>query len=975
MGVVFRMGAIFIVAAKRLFSQRGLALATTLGLIAAIALTMSVPLYADAVYYRVLREELSGGAEAEGGQTTRPPFAFMFRYLGAWHGAVQWEDVQPLDTYMREQAGLALGLPEKLLVRHFKTNNFRLFPQEDIAYADTKQPLAWVSFAFVSGLEDHITILEGGFPEAADPSSESIVEVLISEARALELGLQIGESYIAFDRRGAQQGRTIQIPVRVAGIWKATDPREEFWFYNPAALDDLLLVPEATFLGRISPYLDDEIYLGLWYLVMDGSDVHASDATPLLARITAIRQRVSSLLPNTSLDVSPVDALQKYERSAGLLTILLYAFSVPIIGLILAFIGLVVDLAVGRQRNEIAVLRSRGATATQVVGIAALEGLLLGLAALAIGSPTGEMIARAIGKARSFLNFTLESDLRVGVTMATLRFGAMAVGLALIAQVVPTVGAARHTIVTYKQERARLLRPPWWQRAWLDGLLLIPAGYGAYLLRQQGSIALPMGGTIVNDPFQNPLLFLVPALGIFALTLFLLRILPAIMEGVAWVAAHLGGVGMLLAARHLSRTPGFYSAPLVLLVMTLSLSAFTASLAQTLDNHLYDQMYYRIGADMSLVELGESTEQEGGGMFAAFGRGQGGENQAPGGTPSEEEQGPRWLFLPVSEHLKVPGVLAATRVGRYAASTRLSGGTQTGMFIGVDRVDFTQVAFWRHDFAPASLGALMNALAVAPDGVLVPRTFMAQHALNVGDTIRVTVDTYGQRNELDMKVVGGIDLFPTWYPEEGPLFVGNLDYLFERAGGQFPYDVWLKVDPEADFTQVVEGVRALNLRVLDWDAALLEVAKEQRRPERQGLFGLLSVGFGAAALLTVLGFLLYALFSFRRRFIELGILRAIGLSSGQMTAFLAWELAFLILIGSLAGTGLGAWVSQLFIPYLQVGTGPSARVPPFLVEIAWPAIFRIYALFGLLFVVALVVLMALLLRMKIFQAVKLGETA
>jgi putative ABC transport system permease protein len=94
-----------------------------------------------------------------------------------------------------------------------------------------------------------------------------------------------------------------------------------------------------------------------------------------------------------------------------------------------------------------------------------------------------------------------------------------------------------------------------------------------------------------------------------------------------------------------------------------------------------------------------------------------------------------------------------------------------------------------------------------------------------------------------------------------------------------------------------------------------------------------------------------------------------------MTAFLAWELAFLILGGLVAGTGLGTWVSELFIPYLQVGTGPSARVPPFVVEIAWPAVLRIYILFGLLFVAALGVLVALLLRMKVFQAVKLGETA
>ena len=41
---------------------------------------------------------------------------------------------------------------------------------------------------------------------------------------------------------------------------------------------------------------------------------------------------------------------------------------------------------------------------------------------------------------------------------------------------------------------------------------------------------------------------------------------------------------------------------------------------------------------------------------------------------------------------------------------------------------------------------------------------------------------------------------------------------------------------------------------------------------------------------------------------------------------------------------------------------------------SWPAIFRIYVLFGLIFVVALAVLATLLLRMRIFQAIKLGET-
>jgi putative ABC transport system permease protein len=105
------------------------------------------------------------------------------------------------------------------------------------------------------------------------------------------------------------------------------------------------------------------------------------------------------------------------------------------------------------------------------------------------------------------------------------------------------------------------------------------------------------------------------------------------------------------------------------------------------------------------------------------------------------------------------------------------------------------------------------------------------------------------------------------------------------------------------------------------------------------------------------------------------VLRAIGMSARQMTFFLGWELVFLMAIGIGAGTGLGVGISNLFIPSLQVGSGPSAQVPPFVVQISWPDVFRFYILFGLLFAGALAILVVLLLRMKIFQAIKMGETA
>jgi putative ABC transport system permease protein len=318
-------------------------------------------------------------------------------------------------------------------------------------------------------------------------------------------------------------------------------------------------------------------------------------------------------------------------------------------------------------------------------------------------------------------------------------------------------------------------------------------------------------------------------------------------------------------------------------------------------------------------------------------------------------------------------------VGEYSASIQAQGNWEEAHLIGIDRIDFPKAAYWRRDFAPANLGALMNALAVAPEGILLRREFMALNRIRVGDQVQVRVSNFGQAATMTMQVVGEIDYFPTWYPETDPeeylpLIVTNLDYIFEMSGGEMPYDVWVRTKPGADLARMERDLSALDLVVVDYTSAPERIADEQRRPERQGLFGVLSVGFLAAAILTVLGFFLYALFSFRRRFIELGTLRAIGLSPGQMTTFLAWELAFLILLGLGAGTYLVALISQVFIPHLQVGTDIQSMTPPFQVEIAWPAIMRIYALFVLLFVVALSVLVGFLLRMKIFQAIKLGET-
>jgi len=697
MGMILRSFSIINIAIKRLISQRGLVLAATLGFAAAISLTLSIPLYADAVYFRIFENRVTQVENGSTNITQRPPFSFVFHYNGGWYGNQQWEDIRPADTYFQERADGILGLSRQQLVRYFRTEPFGLYTTDETNFSDENTRIALPSLAFMSGIRDHITLLEGGFPTPA--TENGAVDALVSEALATETGLQVGELYQVYIQDETDLGTktTTQIQIRIAGVWKPIDPRESYWIFNPINLEETLIIHEGSFSGEVSRKLPDEIYSALWYLVMDSSDVHASDAKFLLYRINNIQKEINELLPDTKLSDSPYDALIDYQESAGLLTILLYAFAVPIIGLILAFIGLVASLSIERQRNEIAVLRSRGGTTLQIFGIVVLQALILGLIALVISSPIAVLVAQIIGNTRSFLDFSAGADLRVGLTAASLRTGLIAVGLALLAQIVPAINAAQHTIVSYKQEQARMLRPPWWQRVYLDIMLFIPAAYGTYLLREQGSLVV-LEESSTGDPFQNPLLFIVPALGIFALTLFILRLIPIVMRVIAWLASHTRNVGLLLAARHLARTPGSYSTPLILLVLTLSLSAFTASLAKTLDNHLYDQKYYNVGADVNFLELGENPNLTSS-PYA----------HAEGGATSDEDDntGPRWMFFPVYEYLKIPDVTAVARVGRFSANAKVPEGDVSGEFIGVDRIDFPKAAFWRRDFASASLRYLM----------------------------------------------------------------------------------------------------------------------------------------------------------------------------------------------------------------------------------------------------------------------------
>ncbi len=935
------------IVSRRLWSHLGLMLAIAVGFIVAIGLTVSIPVYAEAVGYRILRDEL---AQGEAG-SKRPPFAFMFRYLGSQTGVISWRDYAPLDEYMRTQLAERLGLPITTAVRYVATDKAPLMPAGGVG-----RPLIFVNTAFATDFEQHIDIIDGALPQSA--SADGPVEVLISEDLSGRLGFQVGEEYLIL---GPQEQRVEQsYPIRIAGVWRVRDPGSDYWFYDPTTLYDTLFVPERSFRERLTSVNPRPVYVATWYMIADGSSVRSSDVGDVRARISRIATDITTILPGSRIDISPAQALAEHQRQVQRLTLILTIFSIPVLGLIAYFILLVAGLVVQRQSNEIAVLRSRGASRAQVLVMYLIEGLLLGIVALAAGIALGQGAALFMTWTRSFLDVQPGELLPIELTPDAWQRAWQMLGLMVMASLLPAFGIARYTIVSFKSERARATRKPFWQRMYLDLLLLAPVYYGYTLLEQRGTVAF-LGAA--DDPFGNPLLLLAPTLYMFTLALVATRIFPLAMSALEWLARQMSGVATVMALRYLARTPGAYTGPVLLLTLTLSLATFTASMAQTLDRHLIDQVYYETGSDIRLYDLGQS-----GGFSGPMA---GMQPQQPPASDGMQEA--RFMFLPVTDYLTIPGVEAATRVSISQVEISLANRAIPARFIGVDRVDLTGVIHWRADYAGESLGALMNRLADDPSAVLVNSGFAAQNRLRPGDRFEVMMNDLDRKVRVPVTVAGYVNLFPTVYPGDGPFLIGNLDYAFDMQGGQYPYDVWLRLAPGVDRRTIDEGIRELGLRTFERGFAPTTIVAEHARPERQGFYGLLSVGFIASAFLTVLGFLFYSALSFQRRFVELGMLRAIGLSTRQLGALLAWEQALIIGAGMIGGTLIGVTASRLFIPFLQVRRGANAQIPPFIVQIAWEQITIIYVVFGAMLIAAVLITIALLRRMKLFQAVKLGE--
>jgi putative ABC transport system permease protein len=922
---------------KRLQYYPGLTLLALVGVILAVGLVTSAGFFAQAVDRVIMTQELAEYSRL----TKHAPFATQVHTISSERVPLSLERAEALGQNVAETLSAEVGLPVKYLDLQVDSGIITLQPYGEQPARALPRQLGQAHLMYIQNVQDQLTILEG--KTLNDEASSEFLEVWLHASQAEKMGVQLGDK---FELSSSQERPPL--PIQVTGIWQAKDPDDPFWFSNPdEILREVLLVRRQDYLSRVEPWLPVKVRTATWHVILDETQVVPAEARQYVAGFERSEAVINKYLPEARL-TAPSLSLGKFVQRQTTLTILLLGFNVPAFGFLLYFLILTSAVIAYWQRREVAVLVSRGISPFNVLNITLIEELILFIVGCPLGLGFGLLLARLMGYADSFLSFSPRPPLPVSLHGLNLPLTAMTLGVLLIARLWPAAQAIRQTIVEQEREHTRPLRGPFWYRNYLDLVLIIPTIYAYDQLASRGSLAL-LARERPEDLYRDPLLILVPALFILALALLTMRLFPLLMRLLDWLTNFVPWLVPHLALRQLGRQHHNYINPLLLVIVSLALGVYTLSMAASLDQWLVDRMYYKVGTDLSFEPFTDSE------LYS-------------------EQIGALWV-PPPQEFAVLPGVTAATRVGDYVTIITLSGdrGTVKGRFLGLDRLEFPAVAWFRADFAAESVGGLMNRLASQPEGILVSQQFLAQNTLRVGDQIPLHILTdLGVGVETTFTIVGTYRYFPTVY-EDQITIIGNLEYLFSFFGLPMPHRLWLRLQPQATGEPILQAIRSTGIGTLEVADARGMITESRAEMERVGVFGTLSISFLAAAIMAAVGLLTYSYASLRERLYYFGMMRAMGLRRSQVIGQVILEYTLLTTYGATAGVIIGMVTTALFVPLFRVTGEAGLPLPPLLPVIAQEEIIPLAVIFAGTMVLLELLLVGLALYRRLVTALRLGH--
>jgi len=811
-------------------------------------------------------------------------------------------------------------------------------------------------------LEAHVDIVRGRMP-SDEIVDGNIIEVLVSDFAMFHQNLLMDERLTV-----TNIGR-LEYYIKVVGVFEHHPGSELFWSTIHHIENQTLLVPQSLIEDYfIANYTNEYRVSAHWYQLLDYSAVNERLVAHYLEVLAALDARFNVTNSAWRFRENLSTLLEYYQLETGPLVTLLWVLQIPLYLLMFVYIYMVSTQVLALEKNVISVFKSRGASRIQLMAIYAGQSLIMILIAIPLGMGVGFLLTNIMGASSGFLQLVNRAALDVEISGIVLLYVAIASVLSFITMFFPVIRYARVTIVEHKQRKRRgNATKPLWQRFFVDVLCLGISIYGLYTLHSNEAL---MASTAGHDVvFIDPLLFISSSLFIIGGGLFGLRLFPYMVRFIYLLGQKLWSPQAYASLLRIMRSAHEVQYVMIFLIITLAVGIFSAHSARVIQMNNDHQIRHLAGADLVFREVWNTTAQFSGSV---------GESAFDTAVTQLTFQEPDFeRFTNFDE------VDALTRVLRgNAQALRIAPTPISVDFMGIETNTFGETVWNRADFLPIHINHFLNILAENPDGALVSSGLRHEWGLQLGDTIPIDFTFMGSNYLAAFTIVGFVDRWPgfnpvmrarlpdgTWRVDPQHLIITNLGHLQTRWG-MLPYQIWMQTNtPTNQFFYDFVYQQALRIDAFhDGKGAIVESRSD---PILQGTNGVLTMIFIVTLMICFVGFLIYWLLNIRQRVLQFGVFRAMGISMKRIWLMLFIEQLLVTFFAIVLGALVGELAAYFFIPLIYITAADN--IIPFIIVVNIRDYINLYTFTTIMVFLSVLVLVWFVSKIKIAQALKLGE--
>lgn len=823
----------------------------------------------------------------------------------------------------------------------------------------------------IKDFKEHVDIIQGRmYEDTFIHNDKKIVEVVVDQKALLELKLEIDGLYRMEFLDSLEQKDIMKLVnqkrdneekmnyFKVVGVYKIKE-NDSFWRKGIWKNEKNNFVADENVLGQLYNDEDGNIKIAREYF-MDFSRFRYSDRIEFLDKLNKAEAEYSR--NNSVIQLNIKSILDKEDKNFNLVANMLWIIQIPVFAIMFLYILMITGIIVDRDKDEIALLKSRGATKWNILVNYLFDGSMILIVGL-ISTPILSMIAvKYMSTTSGFLEFKNEYASSLYFTRENIYFSIITGVVFLGALIIPVLKAANEGIVNRKRSKVRIKFSSW-RKTFIDFILMGIGIYGFNLFTKSQSVASDIKVDI-NFISLDPVIFISATVFAFGLSLFFLRIYPYIILAILKSFKQIMPAHQFVLFSNLGRKAGKREYTMLFIMVMICSSIFNLKIARTINTNVLDNVKYTAGAEIKITGPWKSDKVHGfkNNTEKESGTGElGGEFDILNKTELVEPDYSQYQGLETLEN--TAKVMKINNI-----SIKYDGET-------IDRVDamavepkeFGEVAYMRDDLMDTHWYNYLNVIANNPKVIFLSSSMrgIKGYEITPGETIEIDVFKFKE-----YFVFGGyIDYWPGYENRDKHLLVGNFDYFYSRVV-RVPYEVWGSLKEGQKERDLLKEIEDKSVEVVEI-SSISEFIKENIF--LKAVNSAITISFILSMIVTLLGFMIYWCICIKERELQFGILRSLGLKIGRIYSMIIWEQILVTGTSLIVGIGIGQFISSKFLPVIaEIVFGNSLTLPIY-DYIASSDYFLIIAIFIISVIFVLIIILRYISTIKICQAVKIGE--